>query len=84
MATDTVTGHVVHVCKHLRTKALFTPDARGNRALVEPSPTAHYWCNRSGTGIGPDNDFVSPAECDADRACYISVPLLLVESDEAE
>ena len=84
MATETVNGHVVHVCKHLRTKSLFTPDARGNRVLVEPSPTAHYWCNRSGTGIGPDNDFVGPKDCGAERTCYISVPLLVVDSDEAE
>jgi len=78
------TGTVVYVCKHLRTKSLFTSDARGNRVLVEPAPAAYYWCTRSGTGFGPDNDFVGPKECVAERTCYHPVPLLLVGEEESD
>lgn len=72
---------LVHVCKHLRTKSLFTPEGRG-KVLVEPSPTATYWCNRSGTAIGPDNDFVGPKECHAGRTCYLPTPLVLSEKED--
>lgn len=84
MAANPANPKVAHVCKYLRTKSLFTPDPRGNRALVEPSATATYWCNRSGTSIGPDNDFVGPKDCGSGRGCCVVVTVLLVDADDSD
>jgi hypothetical protein len=77
-ATQTGNARVTYVCKHLRTKSLYIPaDERGASVLVEPSETAHYWCNRTGAETGPDNDFAGPRECRAERTCYVAMPVVI-------
>ncbi|MBM3213529.1 hypothetical protein FJZ36_01215 [Candidatus Poribacteria bacterium] len=77
MATSRQDARVVQVCRHLRTKSAFIPNEEGSRALVEPTETSQYWCNRSGGATGPDNGFAHPHECTGERSCYLAAPLLL-------
>lgn len=33
----------------------------------------HCWCRRTQQSLGPDGDFVSPADCQAGRECFQSL-----------
>jgi hypothetical protein len=60
------------VCKHLRTKKLFIPEHAPD-ALAEPTgPEAEpfYWCNRTLTGIGIDDQPVHLRLCTCSRRCF--------------
>ena len=59
-------------CKHLRTKKLFIP-GHATDALAEP--TEHeaepfYWCNRTLTPIGVDDQPVHLRLCVRGRSCF--------------
>mgnify|MGYP001156807845 CR=1 FL=1 len=60
------------VCQHLRTKALYIPGG-SLKNLVEANPSSYYWCNRTMTVVGPDDDFVSPNGCKKSRHCFVGV-----------
>ncbi|MBT3267955.1 hypothetical protein HN371_12405 [Candidatus Poribacteria bacterium] len=68
---------IAHVCKYLRTKSMYTADERGAEALVTPSETGVYWCNRTGGAMGPDQDIAGPRDCGEGRTCYLATPVLL-------
>jgi len=56
-------------CKHLRTKKLYIPeDALAERA--EPDSEPFYWCNRTLTGIGVDDQPVHLRVCCRGRCCF--------------
>jgi hypothetical protein len=59
-------------CKFLRTKKMFIPalaneNASGDGGLQE---SAHCWCNRTLTEVGPDDQPVGRQVCRADRSCF--------------
>ena len=59
-------------CKHLRTKKLFIPE-QATDALAEPTenePEPFYWCNRTLTAIGVDDQPVHLRLCRRDRCCF--------------
>ena len=59
-------------CKHLRTKNLFIPEQAAD-SLTEPAgPEAEpfYWCNRTLTGIGVDDQPVHLRLCTCGRRCF--------------
>jgi hypothetical protein len=60
------------VCQHLRTKKLFIP-VHAAEALTEP--TEHesepfFWCNRTLTPIGVDDQPVHVRLCIRGRCCF--------------
>ena len=62
-------------CRHLRTKKMFTGDtaeeafADKHGENVTPS---HFWCNRTQTVVGPDDQPVHKQACNPSRSCYES------------
>lgn len=65
------------VCQYLRTKAFYIPAQRSETTLTEASPSAHYWCLRTMSVVGPDDTPVNPDECKTDRTCFETVEILL-------
>lgn len=63
-------------CKHLRTKTSYVPDANNPDSWrSDDSSTAQYWCLKTMTTAGPDNDLVAPEKCAGSRACFDSIEL---------
>ena len=69
-------------CLDLRFKQMFYRDLNEplseyearQRELYGPSDTNAYWCQRTQTGRGPDEQPVNRAACScADRKCYKSL-----------
>jgi hypothetical protein len=73
---------IAYVCKHLCTKSMYTAEERGSRALLEPSDTAVFWCNKTGGAMGPDQDIAGPRECGDGRSCYLAAPVLMTAAAE--
>jgi len=73
-------ARMVYVCKHLRTKSMYTAEDRGAEALVRPSDTAVFWCNSTGGSMGPDQDIAGSRYCTGERSCYLAAPVLLAAS----
>lgn len=60
------------VCKHLRTKKQFIPAQEGE-AFAEPTePVAQefYWCNRTLSEIGVDDQPAHAKLCARGRCCF--------------
>ncbi len=60
-------------CKHLRTKKMYvdtTPEeALADKEGMEAS-TCHFWCNRTQTVVGPDDERVHKTTCSPSRSCF--------------
>ncbi len=60
-------------CKHLRTKTLFTGsnviEAFAEK-LGENVTPSHYWCNRTQTVVGVDDQPVHKKTCAPGRSCF--------------
>jgi hypothetical protein len=60
-------------CKHLRTKKMYI-DATPGEALADneggEASTCHYWCNRTQTVAGPDDQQVHKTTCNPARSCF--------------
>ena len=57
------------LCGAIRTKGLFV-----FTETAPPPPetdTAVWWCLKTMTSIGPDDDCVNASCCDATRACFV-------------
>lgn len=59
----------VPVCRHLRTKMFYISEALGLRYMEQTMPTESYWCMKTMTATGPDDQPVEPDECGRDRRC---------------
>ena len=61
------------VCKHLRTKKMFTV-ATLEEALQMEKPadelTCHFWCNKTQTVVGCDDRPAHREICNASRRCF--------------
>jgi hypothetical protein len=61
------------VCKHLRTKKMFTV-ATMEEALQPNTPadelTCHFWCNKTQTVVGADDRPAHREICNASRRCF--------------
>jgi hypothetical protein len=61
------------LCKHLRTKKLFT-GATPAEAFAEKddehATPCHFWCNLTQTVIGPDDRPAHKDTCEPSRACF--------------
>lgn len=65
-------------CQFLRTKRYYISDAPPATYLAEETATTGYWCLKTMGVVGPDDNFVSPGDCKAGRACYSSTGLLTI------
>ncbi|MFQ5605170.1 MAG: hypothetical protein ACE5HS_18040 [bacterium] len=65
-------------CRHLRTKMTYVPDQENaeNWRMVD-STTRQYWCLCTMSTAGPDNDLVTPEQCQSQRSCYKEVDLIV-------
>ncbi len=61
------------LCKHLRTKKMFLPreqeQVTGGAIHQEPD-SQHYWCNRTLTEVGVDDQPVHRDCCRSGRRCF--------------
>jgi len=60
------------VCRFIRTKSYCTAE-KTKTTLVEEKPGRAFWCIRSVSPIGPDDQLVGPSECTAARTCFDTV-----------
>ena len=58
------------LCRHLRTRTWFSPDAFGQGDPTRSPSTAQYWCLRTMRPHGPDGDLALPEECTDERICF--------------
>ncbi len=58
------------LCRHLRSKTWFAPDAFGQGDPRQSPSTAQYWCLRTMRSDGPDGDLALPEACTDERACF--------------
>ncbi len=58
------------LCRYLRTKTWFAPDAFGEGDPRQSPSTAQYWCLRTMRPSGPDGDLVLPEACTDERVCF--------------
>lgn len=58
------------LCRHLRTRTWFSPDAFGQGDPKQSPSTAQYWCLRTMRPHGPDGDLAVPEECTDERICF--------------
>jgi len=61
------------LCKHLRTKKMYTLDSI-EEALKEEHPghgvSCHFWCNKTQTVVGADDSPVHKSLCQPHRRCF--------------
>jgi len=60
------------LCRHLRTKKMFIPALEEEMIaeLNRPHADGYYWCNRTCTEIGLDDELVGPNACKPGRCCF--------------
>jgi len=60
-------------CRHLRTKKMYV-DANPEEALADTehneSAACLFWCNRTQTVVGPDDQQVHKTTCTPSRSCF--------------
>jgi|HubBroStandDraft_1064217.scaffolds.fasta_scaffold873622_1 hypothetical protein len=60
------------LCRYLRTKRMYVP-ALANGAVESESQTgdqSFYWCNKTQTALGIDDNPVNPCACRPGRSCH--------------
>jgi len=56
-------------CRFLRTKKMYIPALHLEGDPREETETAHFWCLKTHTSVGPDNLPVRGGECRFGRPC---------------
>jgi hypothetical protein len=57
-------------CRFLRTKKIYIP-ALADTALVEDhNDQSFYWCNKTLSALGRDDNAVHPCLCQTGRSCH--------------
>ena len=59
-------------CKHLRTKSMYTgstPEEAFAEKEGDHITACHFWCNRTQTVIGVDQQPVHKSTCNPSRSC---------------
>ena len=58
-------------CRHLRNNGMFLHTGGGGTPQPEESSSTVYWCSKTTTGFGPDDDMVGRLDCrNSSRSCY--------------
>jgi hypothetical protein len=58
------------MCVHLRCKGMYVPRSAGGPEEAYGGDTTNWWCLKTATSIGPDEDWVHRSACTPDRACF--------------
>jgi len=60
------------ICRHLRTKKLFIPEHESDAFAepIEPEAEPFYWCNRTLTPLGTDDQPAHVRLCVRGRCCF--------------
>ncbi|MFQ5707077.1 MAG: hypothetical protein ACE5HO_06475 [bacterium] len=65
-------------CRFLRSKKTYVPDLdHAESWRTADTTTQPYWCLRTMTTAGPDNQLVAPERCQKERTCYQEVDLVV-------
>jgi hypothetical protein len=64
------TAERVSYCRFLRTKKMYIPALHLEGDPRRETGTAQFWCLKTMTGVGPDNDLVRGAACRSGRPCW--------------
>jgi len=56
-------------CRFLRTKKMYIP-ALADTALEDANDQSHYWCNKTLSALGRDDNPVHPCVCQPGRSCH--------------
>jgi hypothetical protein len=61
-------------CRHLRTKKMYIPALAEDALNIEPGADDHsfYWCNKTQTALGRDDNPVHLCVCQPGRSCHES------------
>jgi hypothetical protein len=58
-------------CRHIRTRMSYGPGIGDfGDWRTDKGSSNQYWCLKTMTTAGPDNDFVAPETCQPDRGCF--------------
>ena len=59
-------------CCHLRTKRMYVPVLAEGALDINPDENdpSFYWCNRTLTALGVDDNQVHPCRCQPGRSCH--------------
>ena len=59
-------------CRHLRTKRMYIPVLAEGALEVDTRSgnQSFYWCNKTQTALGGDDNPVHPCVCRAGRSCH--------------
>src|SRR5512143_2304190 len=58
------------LCRHLRTRTWYVPDASAEREGPRPPGTTQYWCLRTMRADGPDGALALAQDCTDERSCF--------------
>ena len=58
------------MCLHLRCKGMYVPKGGGGPEEAFAGDTTNWWCLKTATSIGPDEDWVHRTACTPDRPCF--------------
>ncbi|HUU28139.1 MAG TPA: hypothetical protein VM123_10035 [archaeon] len=67
---DSMLDLLKSVCKYHRSKEYYVSNQKGEMYLPEQS--GNNWCLLTQGPVGPDDKFVSAAECTPTRSCFKS------------
>ena len=59
-------------CRHLRTKRMYVPALAEGALDHEQNDQSFYWCNRTLSALGLDDNTVHPCVCQPGRSCHES------------
>ena len=59
-------------CRHLRTKRMYIPALAEGALDIEPNHNdqSFYWCNKTLSALGVDDNQVHPCVCQPGRSCH--------------
>jgi hypothetical protein len=69
MAIELKAEERISFCRFLRTKKMYIPALCQEGDPRLQTDTAHFWCLKTHTSVGPDNDFVHGDDCRGGRSC---------------
>ena len=59
-------------CRFLRTKKMYIPALHLEADPREETDTAHFWCLKTHTSVGPDQGPVAGSRCRVGRTCCVA------------
>jgi hypothetical protein len=70
---DETSGPMQPICRHIRSKAIYTAGQMEPSPEMEAMGSGHCWCNHTLHILGPDAGLVERTACNSNRTCYEAV-----------